>query len=154
LVERWDANKYSEELHKIWETFITLTYDDVAFNKGYNTEKETAGFLRAGKGAGAHARAVIYYNQLIEKFGLLNKYDKIPVGSNMSYVYINKNNPYGIDVIAWTDEFPEEFKGLFQINYKTMFSKVVLGPLKRVIEINRWPTRHPALEVISDIMLL
>ena len=54
----------------------------------------------------------------------------------------------------WDGDWPEEFNSIFQVDYKTMFTKVVLSPLKRIIEINNWPTRHPALQVVSDIMEL
>jgi DNA polymerase elongation subunit (family B) len=152
LTERWDSQRYSQEINDIWENFTSIPPEDIAFNKGYNTEKNEDGFFRVQRGAQAHARAVIYYNDLIEKLDLLHKYDKIPVGNVMRYVHVNKNNPYGIDVIAWDGDWPEEFDQIFKIDYKTMFSKVVLSPLKRIIEINNWPKRHPALQVVSDIM--
>ena len=154
LTERWEPIDYSNAIKKVWDDFNSLSADDIAFNKGYTTEKQTTGFLRAEKGTLAHARAAIYYNQILDNLNLGNKYDKIEVGDKVRFAFLLKTNPYGVDVIAWKDEWPKEFDGVFTIDYQIMFEKVVLGPLKRIIEINRWTTLHPANEIVTDIMNL
>ena len=85
------------------------------------------------------AKACIYYNQIIEKLGLGNKYDTIMVGDKVRFVYLTHNNKYGINCIAYKPGFwPKEFDSIFEIDYKTMFEKIILDPLKRFREACRF----------------
>jgi DNA polymerase elongation subunit (family B) len=152
LTERWDGTRYMNELEAIWEKFKKLTPDEVAYIKGYNTEKETVGFLKAEKGALASAKAALFHNQLIEELGLTNKYDPIMPGNVLRFSYVKKGNPYGINVIGWGDDWPAEFDDLFQIDYSKMFMKALMGPLKRIIDINAWPKNHPCNQVVTNVM--
>jgi len=154
LVDRWTAGDYAGEIKEVWHKFNELTADDIAFNKGYTTEKKSNGFLKAEKGSLIHARGAIYHNHIIENLKLEDQYDKIQVGDKIRFARVLKTNVYGIDVIAWKDEWPPEFDEIFTIDYQMMFEKVVLAPLKRIIEINNWSRMHPANEVETDIMNL
>jgi hypothetical protein len=107
--------------------------------------------MQTQKGAGANARAAIYFNHILEDLGLKSKYDEIRVGSRIRFAYVNKNNKYGINVIGWVDKYPEEFKDIFEIDYSCMFDKVMLSPLKGMISIYNWSSRHPCDEVVFDI---
>lgn len=150
----WDNSKYLEELTRIWNEFKTIGPDELGFNKTYSTEKDSDGFMQTEKGTGAHAKAAIYYNQVISDLKLKHKYSEIRVGENLRFTYISKGNKYGINVIGWQNKWPQEFDGLFEVDYKTMFDKVVISPLKKLIEIYNWSNRHPDDEVVTDIFQL
>jgi DNA polymerase elongation subunit (family B) len=154
IQDDWESEKYMGELTEAWNTFCEEGPDTIAYNKRYNTEKASLDFLKAEKGAGANAKAAIYYNQIIEDLGLKHKYDEIRLGSYLRFAYVNPGNRYGVEVIGWPDEYPEEFKEIFEINYRKMFEKVVMGPLKRLVEIYGWAKRHPDDEVVFDIFNL
>jgi DNA polymerase elongation subunit (family B) len=154
LREDWSAQKYKEFILDVWKKFIKMSQNDIAIWKGYNTQKEETGFLQSEKGSGAHVRALHYHNQLIKKLKISDKYDEIRLGDRIRFIYINKNNAYGINVIAWKDNYPEEFKSLFEIDYVTMFDKVVLSPLRVFIEVNNWPNFNPSNEEVIDILSL
>jgi DNA polymerase elongation subunit (family B) len=151
IEEDWGTEKYMSELTNVWDEFVEIPVNDIAFIKGYNTEKTTDGFLRAAKGSGAHAKAALFYNQILDDLDLNHKYDKIRVGDSIRFAYVSKGNPYGIDVIGWPDSFPPEFEEIFEVNYRLMFEKVVMSPLKKFVLIYDWSRRHPDDEVMADI---
>lgn len=151
IQEDWDSEKYMEELTKAWNTFLKEPPDTIAYNKRYNTEKDSDAFLKAEKGSGANAKAAIYYNQIIDHLHLKNKYEEIRLGNYLRYAYITRGNEYGIEVIGWPNDYPEEFNEIFDIDYRKMFQKVVMGPLKGLVAIYGWTPRHPDDEVVTDI---
>ena len=108
------------------------------------------------EGTGGHAKASLYYNDIIEDLGLVGAYDKIRIGDKVRMVYIHSNNTYGIDVIAWPAHvtYAKEFESLFNINRRVMFYKTVMSPLDIVVELNQWFYIDPCVEVEVDIMSL
>jgi hypothetical protein len=156
LAEKWKSFKYATEINKIWETFAELDVEELALFKGYGTEKTMEGFLKPTKGTGGHAKAALFYNQLLEDMELEGDYEKIRLGDKVRYVRIIKNNPYGIDVIAWPahGKYPNEFRDIFTIDYRIMFEKTVLNALKPVIFLNGWASVDPCDAVEVDIMNL
>ena len=152
MCERWDGKRYKKEISKIWESYSKLDFDNMGYYKGFNSSKDSQGFLRPSKGATVHSKGVMYHNQLLGNLGIKSKYEKIMLGEKVRYLYIEKNNEYRIPVIAWKDgSFPDEFNELFDINYVTMFEKSVLKPLERIIDINHWPKFDPTVEELCDI---
>lgn len=159
MTENWDGAKYKEEISKIWDEYSELGFDDIGYYKGYNSGKDPEGFLRHGKGASVHSKAVMYHNQLLDKLGLNSKYEKIMLGEKVRYLYVEKNNPYRVPVIAWKNgSYPEEFNELFHIDYVTMFEKQVISPLSTkkkdkpgIIQINKWPAFDPTLQALCDM---
>lgn len=151
MIDNWTMEKYKTEMRLIWEKFEKLTPEQIALFKGYSTPKETLGFLQLQKGAGAHVRAAIYHNQLLEKFGIKGKYEDIKVGDRLQFVYI-KPNVYGIDVIGFLDKMPDEFKKTFVIDFQLMFHKMMMKPLKSFCEVNGWSMIDPSEECIQSVM--
>jgi hypothetical protein len=156
LSEKWKSHTYALEINKIWDTFEKLDVEELALFKGYGTEKTMAGFLTPTKGTGGHAKAALFYNQLIDEMGLQGAYDKVRLGDKVRIVRIIKNNPYGIDIIAWPahGKYPKEFREIFSVDYRTMFQKTVLNALKPVIYLNGWASVDPCDAVEVDIMNL
>ena len=159
MIERWDGPRYKKEISKIWDEYSQLSFEDIGYYKGYNSGKSSEGFLRHGKGASIHSKAVMYHNQLLEKLGIKSKYEEIMLGEKVRYLYVEKNNPYRIPVIAWKNgSYPEEFKDLFNIDYTAMFERQVISPLSTknkekpgIIQINKWPVFDPTLEALCDM---
>ena len=148
--EKWTSAEYKEFIASTWADFTSMKPEDLGYIKNYTTEKEVIGFLKAGSGAGAHAKGAIYYNQLVEKMNLSHKYQTIQQGDRLRYIYI-KRNDYGIEVIGWKDVWPYEFNELFAVDYMTMFEKVVLSPLKGFERNHNWKRFDPTKEEITDI---
>lgn len=151
LREPWTNKRYHDEIDSIWQKFLKLSPNDIAFWKGYNTTKDSPGFLQAEKGANAHAKAAIFHNQLLDKFNLKGKYEEIRQGDRIRLAYINKKNPYGIPYIAWLEDMYPEFEAIFEVDRVTMFEKVFLGALKRIESVNGWRPADPSRQVLMEL---
>ena len=61
----------------MYDYFCNMSVKDISYIKNLGTPKRMEGFLTAEKGAGAHAKAAEFYNQIITKLKLDNKYEQI-----------------------------------------------------------------------------
>jgi hypothetical protein len=57
-------------------------------------------------------------------------------------------------LIGWKDEFPKDFKDVFIPDMKLMFTKTVMAPMKRIVDIHKWTTLHPDDDMECDISKL
>ena len=128
----WDNSKFQSKMQEIYNIFEKMSIKDLAYIKNLNTPKESTGFLTMEKGAGAHAKAAEYYNQIVKELKINNKYDAIQAGDRFHYIYIKANNKYGINVIGFKDRWPTEFDTLFEPDRIKMFEKEVISPLKQI----------------------
>jgi hypothetical protein len=106
------------------------------------------------KGATGISKACTYFNQLISKEGLniASKYDSIRIGDKVRVCYINPTNKYGIDVIAFNDgQYPDEFREIFDVDYRTMFDKLIKSPLKNFLVACKWKMCDPNNCNLMDI---
>lgn len=150
-IKNWNEVDYRKYIDSIFSEFVKTTYEDIALYKTYNTEKASTGFMVSEKGAGVHARGANIYNQLLSDLHIAEKYEKIKPGDQLRYCYINDANPYGINVIAFRDSIPEEFKEQFTINYDLMFEKIFLSSLKGYITVMKFNPYSPNNKAICDI---
>ena len=98
------------------------------------------------------AKAVTYYNQIIDKMGLGKKYETIEVGNKIRQVCVKPSNRYGIDTLAYKPgQWPKEFNEVFEVDYKTMFKKIILDPLKRFREACHFEDTDPSKQAQFDI---
>jgi DNA polymerase elongation subunit (family B) len=144
--------EYLKMIENIWDEYKILTPDDICFIKNYTTDKSDGSNSLNGftKGAGSHARAATYFNFIVDKLELNNKYEKIKSGDSvdarLKLIYTQLTNEFGIDVIGWPvgNTFPKEFANLnINVDYFKMFEKTVMAPLKRFIQIFKWPNFNP-----------
>lgn len=165
IEQDWTEADYTKYITALYEKFRTFSIDDISFWKGYNTERAASGFLQmaqtvnpvTGKTVGTTgiAKAATYYNQIIEKMGLGKRYESLRLGDKCRFLYIDENNPYRINVMAYKDgQWPVEFNNIFKPDYKTMFEKLILDPLKRFREACRFSDTDPSKQVVFDIFSL
>lgn len=154
LANYWTEKEFNDYIISAYEKFCSLPLESIAMWKGYNTEKSVTGFLTLAKGAGAHVKAAIYYNQLLKNLNIANKYDSIIVGDKIRFVYVVPNNKYKIDCIAYKDVYPEEFRELFVVDTDKMFDKVVLQPLKNYLTATKFNSVDPKNQPVQDIFEL
>ena len=151
----WGYDDYRGYLDEVYEQFIQYDYDEIAFWKGYRTEKESTGFLQVEAKAGAQVRGLHYHNQLLEDLKIQSKYTEIRLGDMIRYCYINNTNEYNIDVISFIDgEFPDEFRELFTIDYLKMFHKLIIKPLKNYTEAMGFIEYTPTNQMVTDVFAL
>lgn len=165
ILKGWNDQDYLDYVNALYEKFKGFSIDDISFFKGYNTEREAAGFLQmaqtvnpvTGKTVGTTgiAKAATYYNQIIQKMGLAKKYEQLRVGDKCRFLYIDEGNPYRINVMAYKDgQWPAEFDGVFKPDYKKMFEKTVLDALKAFRQACRFSETDPSKQVAFDIFQL
>ena len=140
----WNNEKFQTKIKEIYDIFETMSIKDLAYIKNLNTPKESTGFLMMEKGAGAHAKAAEYYNQIVKEMKLEHKYDLIQANDRFHYVYIKTNNKYGINVIGFKDRWPTEFDNLFEVDRIKMFEKSVISPLKQICINHNYATFDPS----------
>lgn len=140
----WDNSKFQSKIKDIYDTFENMEIKDLAYIKNLNTPKESTGFLTMEKGAGAHAKAAEYYNQIIKELNIENKFDAIQPSDRFHYLYIKSNNKYGINVIGFKDRWPTEFNSLFEVDRIKMFDKQVISPLKQIMINHGYSTFDPS----------
>ena len=165
ILKGWGDQDYLNYINDLYGKFKQFSIDDISFFKGYNTERESDGFLQmaqsinpvTGKTVGTTgiAKAATYYNQIVQKMGLGKKYDQLRVGDKCRFLYIEESNPYRINVMAYKDgQWPAEFEGLFKPDYKKMFEKTVLDALKAFRQACRFSECDPSKQVAFDIFSL
>ena len=162
ILKGWTDKDYLSYVNDLYEKFKTFSIDEISFFKGYNTERESDGFLQmaqsinpvTGKTVGTTgiAKAATYYNQIVQKMGLGKKYDQLRVGTQCRFLYIEESNPYRINVMAYRDgQWPSEFKGLCKHEYKKMFEKKILDALKAFRQACKFSECDPSKQVAFDI---
>lgn len=154
MTEDWSEAKYRKEVDLAYSEFIKLDWEDISYFKKYRTIKQTLSLTESEKGAGVHARAANFYNQLIERLGIAGKYSKIGVGDEFRYSYILPTNEYGMDCIAFKDSFPDEFRKLFKPDYEKMFDKIFTKSLENYVKMMHYRTADPTkLEEDPDFII-
>lgn len=165
ILKGWTDQMYLDYINDLYNRFSKFTIEDISFFKGYNTERESDGFLQmaqtvnpvTGKTVGTTgvAKAATYYNQIIQKMGLGKKYEQLRVGDKVRLCYIEESNPYRINVIAYKDgQWPAEFNDIFKPDYKKMFEKTVLDALKSFRQACKFSECDPSKQVAFDIFSL
>ena len=136
--DRWGYDQFREYMIKVWDEYQLMDINDIAAYKGYRTEKEELSYMVSEGGSGIQVRAKTYYNQIIKDMKLEEKYDLIRVGDKVRYTYISDENQYRIDVIGFKELCPEEFKGMFCVDYKTMFEKSLSNAVLSLCKAMGW----------------
>lgn len=135
ITKNWNEQDFRNYVNDAYDKICEMDIEQLAFWKGYGTEREAEGFLQMKKGVTSISASCTYYNQLLERLGIGSKYDSILIGDKVRFCYIDPNNKYGIKYIAFKDgQYPDEFRKIFKLDYPVMFDKLVLSPLKNFIK--------------------
>jgi hypothetical protein len=59
-------------------------------------------------------------------------------GSKIKYLSVLKDNKFNFETIAWVGNYPNEFDGLFKIDYDEQFKKTFLSVLERMWVVLGW----------------
>lgn len=94
-------------------------------------------------GTPGHVRAAIRYNNVLKDLGV-KKHKLIESGENAKIVFVESNNKYGFDKIAYAETWPEEFNEIFTIDTRTGFEKLIYDEIKRFYKSMKWPAFNPA----------
>lgn len=140
IVYQKDATKTNEVYKQVYEEFLQLPIEEIAFRTGlsdYNKFARKANQFEIAKRTPAHAKAAIHYNLLLKEYDADQKYDPIGSGQKIKWFYTLPDNKYNIECIAFVDKFPTEFIDI-KPNYQVMFSKLVASPIQRFYDCVGW----------------
>jgi DNA polymerase elongation subunit (family B) len=94
-----------------------------------------------------NVRAAIYYNYLINKNNLKDKYPLINEGEKVKFYYCKDEMN---EVFAYNPEkFPEDIAP--EIDYDTMFYKVVIIPINAILEALKLPQLNEKLTYVKSL---
>ena len=116
----------TEKVKKFKKSMMNLPIVDIAKNtsvKDLNKyiPKGKRSLFEVAKGAPAHVKAAIIYNDLLTHFNVPYKYQPMKGGDKIKWVYL-KTNPLGIDGLGFTGySYPPEIEYFFNIRIKFMF---------------------------------
>ena len=154
MLSTQSLQKTNSILYETYETFKTLAAEDIAFVmgvKGYDKYAKTCKDLNIGKGTPIHVKAAYLHNYINRKHNIENKYEDITSGDKIRYFYVQQPNKYGIDVIGFKYNLPEEFKQIFKINYEKMFEKILFNSIERFYQSVNWQIRKPSENVQCEL---
>lgn len=152
-----DREVSNKILKKAYEDFCKMNHEQVSFRtKISDLDKFTRkvnddGSL--GSHTTAYAGAAIRYNHMLKSMNLDKTYETIKSGTKVKWYWIGRNK-YNYKTMAFLDEFPEEFKELFPINYAEMFEKTVMSPIESLYDCIGWSIPPITNETCTDLIEL
>ena len=157
MLQTQNIGETNKLINETYEIFKTLTVEDIALVSGIKGYEKFAGQcdgFTTTKGMPCHVKAAYYYNILIDKFKLGQKYEKISSGDKVRYFYLAQPNKYNIQAIGYKYYYPEEFKKLFEADYETMFESHIFSVVERFYENVNWSAQKPGSLVKTNLFEL
>jgi DNA polymerase elongation subunit (family B) len=150
IIEHMILSQNLQETNKLfneaYEIFKTLPIENICKISGMNNfekySKLCSGIQTAPKMPFA-LKAAYHHDYIMEKLNLVSKYQKFKSGDKVRSVYVKSPNKYNLSVIGFREEYPEEFKNIFQVDYEKMFDKMVFAAIQRFYEVVNWKLRKP-----------
>ena len=137
--------KIDERIINFKESMKLLDFDRIAMPTGINNlKKYTNGkkgkFTKFAKGAPAHIKAALTYNDLLRHFGVGNKYEKISNSEKIRWVYL-KQNDLGLLSCGYKGyEDPPQIIDFIKknIDYKKMYAQMLEKKIMMFYESLKW----------------
>jgi hypothetical protein len=119
--------------------FKAYPVQDISFPRGVNgVEKYRDSNSVFKKGTPIHVKGVLFYNLLVDQYGIGNTYQKIKNGDKIKFAYLKTPNPIQNNAIAIMSSLPKEFNLDRYIDYNTQFEKSFLEPIKTITDCINW----------------
>lgn len=147
MLSTQDYSKTNANINKVWEIFKTLPVESIATVSNlnnYEARENLCNGFEIAKGTPHHVKAAVFYNRLLEKLNLTNKYEKIGSGDKIRLLLVQTPNKYNIEKIAFKYYYPEEFNQIFQPDHEQIFEKTVLAAIERLYENVKWEIQKPS----------
>ena len=149
-----DYNATSKIFNETYEIFKSLPLEDIAFVmgvKGYEKYANCCNGFETAKRMPKHVKAAYHHNILLDRFGIERKYEKITSGDKIRYFHVKKPNSFGLSVIGYKYYYPKEFQSVFDIDYETMFEKIIFSVIERFYEAVNWTVKKPGNDAQIDL---
>lgn len=139
-----------------YDEFKKLAVEQIAFPRGITDMDKWAinmkGFT-CPKGTPIHVKAAIYHNMMLDYFKISDRYEKIRSSDRIKFYYV-KRNPFGIKVIGYKYDLPDEFKKVFQIDTEKMFDKIVSASVEILYSPVNWVYSNPNNQFKANLVEL
>lgn len=134
-----DQKTLIDHIAKCKKEFMESPPEAIAFPKGVHGISEyvdPTGLFK--KSTPMHTKGAIIYNDLLKRFNLQTKYEKIVDGEKIKYLYLKIPNITRCHVVSFMNKFPKEFGLNDFIDYETQFQKSFLDPLNIILDAIKW----------------
>lgn len=130
-----DYNEISNNINKSKELIFSMTPEEIAFPKTcnglYKYSDGKGGWI---KGAQAHVKAAIVYNQYLLNNKLIDKYPIIQEGEKIRFVWLKSPNPFNSEVFGFLNRLPKDETIKSLVDYETIYEKAFHKPLLEILE--------------------
>lgn len=141
-------------INEIYDLFKTMPPEEVAVVSGIQNYEAYAAKCKefsTVKNMPHHVKAAYFYNTLLNKYNIQQKYEAISSGDKMKIVHVQKPNKYNLNTVGFKYEFPKEFEKDFTINHEVMFEKIVYSMVESFYEAVGWSIRKPTENVRTEL---
>ena len=141
-------------LKETYEVFKTLPIEDIAFVmgvKGYEKYATMCNGFNIAKRTPVHVKAAYLHNFLNKRMGIDNKHEDISSGDKIRFYYTMQPNRYGIDVVGFKYNRPEEYENDLKVDYEKMFEKILYNSIERFYKNVKWQIRKPTDNVQTEL---
>ena len=149
-----NQNSTNALFEETYEIFKSLPINDIAFVMGVKEYEKYSIYTKdwqVKKGTPIHVKSSIYYNKLLEHYGIDKKYESISSGDKIRYFYTVTPNKFGLNSLGFKYDLPQEFEQDFKIDYEKMFDKIVYSVIDRFYENVNWKSFKPGQAVNVDL---
>jgi len=139
-----DQKKVLSKIREVNKEFKNANISDIAIPKGVSdytkyaspTEHYVQNGLIYPNGCPIHVRASMNYNYLVQTL----KLPLMPItnGTKVKFVHTSKINQLDQDVVAFINEWPEEFNNEFSIDYDRQFNRTFMSVIQRFFDVLKW----------------
>jgi DNA polymerase elongation subunit (family B) len=145
-------NQTNKLLNETFDVFKSLSPEEIAFVmgvKGYEKYESQCKEFLVAKGMPIHVKSAYYHNLIMSKID--GKSETITSGDKIRYLYVEKQNKYGITTIGFKYNYNAEFRNLFKIDYVLMFEKILFNSIERFYDSVNWRIRKPTDNVQTEL---
>ena len=89
-------------------------------------------------------RGALLYNYWVKHHGIENRFELIREGDKIKFIYLKMPNKIGENIIAFPSTLPLEFDVHRFVDYNTMFDKLFIDPLSKILDALQWSPRPVA----------
>ena len=158
IIETMMTTKSQVETNKVltetYDIFKSLPIQDIAFVMGLKNYDKYAARCKdfeTVKGMPIHVKSSYFYNLMLEKLELENKYEQLNSGDKVRYIYLETPNKYMLDTIGFKNTFPEEYEQYFKVDHEKMFEKILFSAVERFYDAVQWRVRKPREAVQTEL---
>lgn len=160
-----DYTETNKVLTEAYDVFKSLPLEDIAFVMGiseyktakrddYGNIKDECDGFHTYKGMPIHVKSAYYYNLLLDKYELGQKYESISSGDKVRYFYVKQPNKFGMKSFAYKYYFPEELQEDIYPDMELMFDKIIYSVIERLFESVDWKPNKPGECIQTDLFEL